>query len=58
MVALHANDPKLHRVLVEQVPRLKGGQPLVQRLSEQAATLVRGRPSLRASSRCSAPTAE
>jgi len=42
MVALHANDPKLHRVLVEQVPRLKGGQPLVQRLSEQAATLVRG----------------
>jgi AcrR family transcriptional regulator len=42
MVALHAHDPKLHRVLVEQVPRLKNGQPLVQRLSEEAGALVRG----------------
>ncbi len=42
MVALHAVDPKLHRVLVEQVPRLKGGLAVVRRVSQQSATLVRG----------------
>jgi AcrR family transcriptional regulator len=41
MVALHAMDPKLHRVLVEQVPRLKGGLDVVRRVSQQSATLVR-----------------
>jgi AcrR family transcriptional regulator len=40
MVALHAFDPKLHRVLVEQVPRLKGGLDVVRRVSQQSATLV------------------
>ncbi|MDP1821770.1 MAG: TetR/AcrR family transcriptional regulator [Archangium sp.] len=41
MVALHAVDPKLHRVLVEQVPRLKGGLDVVRRVSTQSAALVR-----------------
>ena len=41
MVALHAMDPKLHRVLVEQVPRLKGGLDVVRRVSQQSASLVR-----------------
>ena len=41
MVALHAVDPKLHRVLVEQVPRLKGGLEVVRRVSMQSAALVR-----------------
>lgn len=41
MVSLHAHDPELHRVLVEQVPRLKGGQAVVRRSSTHAATLVR-----------------
>lgn len=41
MVALHADDPKLHRVLVEQVPRLKGGLAVVHSASERSATLVR-----------------
>lgn len=41
MVALHAVDPKLHRVLVEQVPRLKGGYEVVRRVSQQSAELVR-----------------
>ena len=41
MVALHAVDPKLHRVLVEQVPRLKRGFDVVRRGSEQSAALVR-----------------
>lgn len=41
MVALHAVDPKLHRVLVEQVPRLKGGFDVVRRVSQQSAALVR-----------------
>ena len=41
MVMVHAVDPKLHRVLVEQVPRLKGGRAVVARGSEQSAALVR-----------------
>lgn len=41
MVALHAVDPKLHRVLVEQVPRLRGGFDVVRRVSQQSAALVR-----------------
>lgn len=41
MVALHAVDPRLHRVLVEQVPRLKGGLEVVRRVSTQSAALVR-----------------
>lgn len=41
MVSLHAVDPKLHRVLVEQVPRLKGGLDVVRRVSQQSAALVR-----------------
>lgn len=41
MVALHAVDPRLHRVLVEQVPRLKGGLDVVRRVSTQSASLVR-----------------
>lgn len=41
MVALHAVDPRLHRVLVEQVPRLKGGLDVVRRVSTQSAVLVR-----------------
>ncbi|MGV3624540.1 MAG: TetR/AcrR family transcriptional regulator [Archangium sp.] len=41
MIAMHALDPKLHRVLVEQVPRLRGGASVVQRSSQHAATLVR-----------------
>lgn len=41
MVAIHAVDPKLHRVLVEQVPRLKGGFDVVRRVSQQSAVLVR-----------------
>lgn len=41
MVALHAVDPKLHRVLVEQVPRLKGAFDVVRRVSQQSAALVR-----------------
>jgi AcrR family transcriptional regulator len=42
MVALHQVDPKLHRVLSEQVPRLKGGLEVVQRVSNQSAVLVQG----------------
>lgn len=42
MVSLHAVDPKLHRVLSEQVPRLRGGLNVVQRTSHHAASLVRG----------------
>jgi AcrR family transcriptional regulator len=42
LVKLHHVDPKLHRVLSEQVPRLKGGLEVVQRTSNQAATLVQG----------------
>jgi len=41
MVALHAVDPRLHRVLVEQVSRLKGGFEVVRRVSTQSAALVR-----------------
>ena len=41
MVEVHAVDPKLHRVLVEQVPRLKGGFDVVRRVSTQSAALVR-----------------
>jgi AcrR family transcriptional regulator len=41
LISLHAHDPELHRVLVEQVPRLKGGLEVVRRGSTQAATLVR-----------------
>ncbi len=41
MVALHAVDPKLHRVLVEQVPRLEGAFDVVRRVSQQSAALVR-----------------
>ncbi|MDP2275146.1 MAG: TetR/AcrR family transcriptional regulator [Archangium sp.] len=41
MVALHAVDPKLHRVLMEQVPRLKGGLDVMRRVSTPAAALVR-----------------
>ena len=42
MVSLHAGDPKLHRVLQIQVPRLAGGFDVVRRMSQQSATLVRG----------------
>lgn len=42
MIAMHAVDPKLHRVLAEQVPRLRGGASVVRRSSQHAATLVRG----------------
>ncbi len=42
MVRLHSSDAALHRVLVEQVPRLRGGQAIVQRTSATAAALVRG----------------
>ena len=41
MVAVHQVDPKLHRVLVEQVPRIKGGLEVVRRVSTPAAELVR-----------------
>ncbi len=41
MVALHGVDPKLHRVLMEQVPRLKGGLDVMRRVSTPAAALVR-----------------
>lgn len=42
LVRLHAADPKLHRVLVEQVPMLRGGRAVLQRVSKEAARLVRG----------------
>ncbi|MFZ5442951.1 MAG: TetR/AcrR family transcriptional regulator [Myxococcota bacterium] len=42
MVRLHAADPKLHRVLVEQVPQLRGGRAVLQRVSQESARLVRG----------------
>lgn len=42
MVELHAVDPKLHRVLQDQVPRLQGGFEVVRRVSTQSAALVRG----------------
>lgn len=42
LVALHAVDPRLHRVLSEQVPKLKSGMSVVGRVSEQSAALVRG----------------
>ncbi|MFO0599984.1 MAG: TetR/AcrR family transcriptional regulator [Myxococcaceae bacterium] len=41
MVAVHEVDPDLRRALIEQVPRLKGGQDVVRRISTQSATLVR-----------------
>ncbi len=41
LISLHAHDPELHRVLVEQVPRLKGGQAVIRRSSTHAASLVR-----------------
>jgi AcrR family transcriptional regulator len=41
MVKLHARDPALHRVLVEQVPRLRGGQAVIRRTTSHAAGLVR-----------------
>lgn len=41
MVTLHGHDPALHRVLVEQVPRLRGGQDVIRRTSSHAAGLVR-----------------
>lgn len=41
MVTLHSHDPELHRVLVEQVPRLPGGQEVIRRTSSHAASLVR-----------------
>jgi AcrR family transcriptional regulator len=41
MVTLHAHDPELHRVLVEQVPRLHGGQEVIRRTSMHAGGLVR-----------------
>lgn len=52
MVALQEIDPKLHRVLREQLPRLQGGLEVVRRGSRQSATLVRAwleaqRPHLR-----------
>jgi AcrR family transcriptional regulator len=41
MVTLHGVDPKLQRVLSEQVPRLKGGLDVMRRVSTPAAGLVR-----------------
>lgn len=41
MVEVQAVDPKLHRVLAEQVPRLKGGLDVMRRVSTPAAALVR-----------------
>jgi AcrR family transcriptional regulator len=41
MLAAQQAEPKLHRVLVEQVPRLKGGLDVVRRVSQQSAALVR-----------------
>ncbi len=42
MVALHAVDPKLQRVLSDQVPKLRTGLNVVRRVSKQSAALVRG----------------
>jgi AcrR family transcriptional regulator len=41
MLVAQQAEPRLHRVLVEQVPRLKGGLDVVRRVSQQSATLVR-----------------
>lgn len=42
MVTVHAEDPKLHRVLQVQVPRLESGFKVVRRMSTESARLVRG----------------
>ena len=40
MIDAHKLDPKLHRVLVEQIPRV-GGMERIERLDEEATLLVR-----------------
>jgi len=41
LVRLHANDPELHRVLMEQVPTIRSGVVAMQQVSNQSAALVR-----------------
>ncbi|MBL8932926.1 MAG: TetR family transcriptional regulator [Archangium sp.] len=41
MVRLHADDPELHRVLMEQLPGIRVGVLAMQRASNQTAGLVR-----------------
>lgn len=41
LVRLHANDPELHRVLMEQVPGIRSGVKAMQQVSNQSAALVR-----------------
>ncbi len=40
MIEAHRVDPKIHRVLVEQIPRV-GAMDRIERLDEQATLLVR-----------------
>lgn len=49
MVELHAHDPKLHRVLVEQLPRVGRLRQLLEEIDQNAIRLVRSYLELHAS---------